>query len=532
MKQRIDLFILSESMKENKYLYFGYLLVIGIVFYLMNVFTPFFCDDWHYNFIYGTHTQIKTLGDVLYSQYLHYFSMNGRFVPHFFVQLFDGILGKGLFNVVNTFMFMAFIYLISYTLRREYKSFYVSSSLALFLIFFFIPAFNNCFLWMSGACNYLWVAVLLLSFNIVLEKDIKNKALFPLLFVFGIICGWSNEAIVLGLGFGYFVYFAFHRDKLNNSRVALLLGLYIGILFLAFSPGSIQRFLRHHVSENNVIGIIHNIDNIRILYILLIAVIIGYFWKKDVKLLLKNNQTLLMAIIVTFLFVLSTGISYGHSRFGIEICSLLLFLKLLSFYNLSKIKFFAITSIILQVTTISYALPICFKNYVENLNIVDQVVKTNTGLILTNRIECIPYFKRFLVHVTNSEWSSFEQQFYPTDYISKHFDKKVKLFFFPKTIYDKITQNNGSIYFAESKELGFYCKQIEKEPRKVEYILGKTDYDRIPFYYKPFVNKMERYTASVVPVGIFTTATINGFDYLLIDLNPAIDDRVIDIRVE
>ena len=51
------------------------------------------------------------------------------------------------------------------------------------------------------------------------------------------------------------------------------------------------------------------------------------------KKLNNNNQILLLAVIVSFLFVLSTGISYGHSRFGIEFFSLILLLKLLSLFD-------------------------------------------------------------------------------------------------------------------------------------------------------------------------------------------------------
>ena len=82
------------NMKDSKCLYYGYLLLIGVAFYVMNVFTPLFSDDWHFAFIFRTDTRIKTLGDVLYSEYLHYLNYTGRTVPHFFVQLLDGILGK------------------------------------------------------------------------------------------------------------------------------------------------------------------------------------------------------------------------------------------------------------------------------------------------------------------------------------------------------------------------------------------------------------------------------------------------------
>ena len=102
-----------RSIKENKnsYLYWGYLLIIGIIFYLMNYFTPFYQDDFHYGFITGTSERIETIVDILKSQYTHYFTTNGRFIPHFFVQFFDGIASKQYFNLINSLVFITYIYI-------------------------------------------------------------------------------------------------------------------------------------------------------------------------------------------------------------------------------------------------------------------------------------------------------------------------------------------------------------------------------------------------------------------------------------
>ena len=116
MKLKIDLFMWLKSIKANKW-YYIYLLIVACIFYAMNCYTPLYSDDWHYNFIYGTNKDINSFYDILYSQYIHYFQVNGRFIPHVFVQLFDGILGKQMFNVINTFVFVAYLCLLSYTIQ-------------------------------------------------------------------------------------------------------------------------------------------------------------------------------------------------------------------------------------------------------------------------------------------------------------------------------------------------------------------------------------------------------------------------------
>lgn len=91
-------------------------LVIGCVFYLMNVYSPLYVDDWHYCFIFGTTTPIASIGDIFRSQAIHYMEFNGRVVPHLFVQFFDGLVGKPLFNVVNTVLFLLFLHLLTLTI--------------------------------------------------------------------------------------------------------------------------------------------------------------------------------------------------------------------------------------------------------------------------------------------------------------------------------------------------------------------------------------------------------------------------------
>lgn len=94
------------------------IIISGIIFYILNHFTPLYSDDWHYNFIYGTFENINSLSDIIKSQYIHYFKVNGRFIPHFIVQLFDGILGKELFNIFNTIAFIFFLLLSTHFVKE------------------------------------------------------------------------------------------------------------------------------------------------------------------------------------------------------------------------------------------------------------------------------------------------------------------------------------------------------------------------------------------------------------------------------
>lgn len=247
---------------------------IGLAFYAMMVFTPLFSDDWNYHLIFGTEQRITSLRDIFVSQYHHYFLNNGRFVPHFFVQLFDGLLGKSLFNIVNTGIFLVFLILL---LRIQEKTEWRLFPVALALLLLLMPGFNNAFLWLSGACNYLWSAVLLLAFYRLVTRDSVSSHYYPLLFLFGIVCGWTNEALIVGFVAGCLCYYARHRKELTGHRKMLLGGLIVGALFVSFSPGSIHRFMRGNTGTSSVTNILHQLlssllamDNLRLLPLLLL----------------------------------------------------------------------------------------------------------------------------------------------------------------------------------------------------------------------------------------------------------------------
>lgn len=524
-------------MKENKYLYFGFLLIVGIVFYLMNLFTPLYSDDWHYNFIFGTQTQIKSISDILYSQYIHYFNNNGRFVPHFFVQLFDGILGKGCFNVANTIMLICFLYLLSYSLRKECKFFYISSSLALILIFFLLPGFSDSFLWMSGACNYLWVAVFLLLFNVLLEEEITKMYLYPILFIFGIICGWTNEALALGLGIGYFFFFLFNRRKLIISRIVLLLGYYIGLLMLIMAPGSMHRALEKGHISFGLSEIIHNMasalllmDNIRLLPLLILMIVVFFIIdRKSIKSFIGDNIVLLVAIFSTFMFVLWTRHASGHSRFGFEAFSLLLLLKLVANIKWNRI-ILALCNLIVLGSSF-FVLTLLYQNYEDYKKCIIQIDNTDNKIILTNTIKYEGFFTRYIVYFAGSETSEYYSP-YPS-FISEHFHKE-KLCFIPESLYNDIkSDSNKYLNFNINSEYPFYVIALENEEvSKVIMKLYKTNISDLPFYIRPFANKLARYSANELEVNRYAVIKVDNMPYIIVNKHPMVDNRLKEIVVE
>lgn len=512
------------------------IIVSGIIFYILNYFTPLYSDDWHYNFIYGTLININNLSDIIKSQYIHYFEVNGRFIPHFIVQLFDGILGKEIFNIFNTIAFILFLHLSTHFVKNGYKTSYLPLFLILMLCFFLIPSFNNCFLWMSGACNYLWVADILFLFNLLLFKELNNSKYYPILLVFGIISGWTNEALVIGLGTGYFLYFAIKRVKPTTSQIMLLCGFYIGTILLVFSPGSINRALHGNEETFNITIILHNLmssllnmNNIRLLPIFIGMLLFLTYRKKVIfKQFISDNIVLISAIIITFIFILFTRHNSGHSRFGFELFSLLLIVKLLSNFNINK--YLILFCHVLFLFIIMYVIRLSYVNYREYQNCIHQI--NGNSVILTNEIKCFPYFERFIVRFIDSESSETYSGFMNQGWIANRCGKK-SLVFIPKSLYTQIVEKPEKFnnQFYTTNTMPFYVMKTGEQISSARFILRKTDYNKLPFYLKFVADKMERYsTDNIISYKVNVIKILNS-NYVFIGKNNLIKDRVLHIDV-
>ena len=90
-----------------------YLLLVGVVFYTMMACSPLYADDYHDFFLWGTSHRLTTFRDYFHNLYLHYFHESARLIPHCFVELFGVFLGKDVFNVLNTVVFLFFLFLLT-----------------------------------------------------------------------------------------------------------------------------------------------------------------------------------------------------------------------------------------------------------------------------------------------------------------------------------------------------------------------------------------------------------------------------------
>jgi len=218
-------------------------LIIVLLFFILNVLTSLVVDDFGYSLgLYSFSDVVKTVHDM-------YFDWGGRLVAHFFT-FFWLFAGKFYFNIANTIMYCLFIFLVQFHIMGKAKY-----SPAMFLaisifLWFFVPAWGQNFLWITGSCVYLWTTVFILLFLIPFRKkqdDINYKLNIPLsiLFLFlGIFAGCSSEngaAAVLLLLISYFTVKIINKNKIALFEILGMLGFLIGFFLLVLAPGNDAR---------------------------------------------------------------------------------------------------------------------------------------------------------------------------------------------------------------------------------------------------------------------------------------------------
>lgn len=241
-------------------------------FYILNSLIPrAFGDDYLYAFIWQGHSmftplsedavRISSLKDILVSQWSHYFTWSGRAISHTIIQLFIW-LGKPVFNIFNAAVSVLLIIEIYWCAHKGKIStqFYAGTICWIFfMLWAFTPGFSGVFLWISGACNYLWTAVFLLAFLLPYirkyyffeEKLAKNSFFKCIMFILGIIAGWSNENSICWviLLLTVFLFLNRKREEMESWMYIGLAGLVTGYAFLMFAPGNVARL---HVELTNM----------------------------------------------------------------------------------------------------------------------------------------------------------------------------------------------------------------------------------------------------------------------------------------
>jgi hypothetical protein len=203
-------------------------------------------DDFNYQVIFGKGERVSSILDIFYSQYRHYFSLNGRSVAHFIDQLYL-MYDKIFFDISNAVVFCLTANVIHSLIKGKERN--NALLLIIYLNYWFFG--GNVFrglLWQTGSFNYLWMILFSLLFikkyYTIYDRQMEqheNVLKCILFFIFSVIAGWGHEIIspvvIIAIGL-YFIYKHIKQIKFVNIEIVGYVGYLIGSILLIAAPGN------------------------------------------------------------------------------------------------------------------------------------------------------------------------------------------------------------------------------------------------------------------------------------------------------
>ena len=245
------------------------LLFFGVGMFLWrNILMPMVGDDYSYAFIWdgadagnlmdkiGPRQRITSLADIAASQWSHYFTWGGRVPALFAVQFFAWQRSAHdlLFPVFNTAFFVLLVFVLFWLAAGRIEHLRKSKAALLWLLlglFFAVPSYLYTMIWLTGACVYLWSAVVecafLLPYALAYWQDdlplAKAGRAVPAMALLGLFAGWSVEpgAIVTLLITLVFLVMFYRQKKLQSWQLVGIGFFMAGFLLLMLAPGSMER---------------------------------------------------------------------------------------------------------------------------------------------------------------------------------------------------------------------------------------------------------------------------------------------------
>lgn len=556
MKQKTDLYMSFVSMRvknlnRNKWLILLTLLIISFAICLLNYLTPLYMDDYAYMYIiYDTpkemYHQISSFSDVLISQYNHYFFVNGRSVVHTIVQLFLGLWGKDAFNIVNTIVFVAFIYLVT---RISAPVTARNLSFSAILILLLYPSFGLTVLWLSGSVNYLWSSVAVCAFMYALDK-LRDAPLRSIHFFWGGLClfaGWTHEGITFPLAISLGIYVIINRKNICKQAILPLIACFIiGVFLCSFSPGTIGRanagngITISDILQRFAIGVRVCVQ-LKAIYVLLFVVILSYYVKQNsfrpwIKKIYADNIIVCDALIFSFGVVFFSKQTSARCGIGIELFAIILILRILTSLNIKYLK--PVKTVICIGGGVLYCVILfcSIQNWLEYQNIKSQLNKNDSDIIIYKDCIIPDVLNSYIVNIVAQRLSP---NYWHNKYMSVTYKRKSLIFISSEVFNDIINSSDKISDINKQKDYSCYVVRLDNAGENIhpKFILNLTNYAQVHWSlrlikYIPAVAKMLLFTETEIDAYFWRIINVQGHDYAIIEKDHLVDDRVKDIMLE
>lgn len=291
--------------------YYALLALAAIVFFIFNYHTTLKGDD--LGFMYaggGDNLQpINSLGEFFSTLSQQFQETNCRFADCL-SRLVCAFLGKGVFNVLNTLVFILLLHILVRWIAGQRSVFMLALSLLFVLLI--IPFPGETMLWICGSINYMWNA----TFTLALLYYVKKRGDSPMrvteavpLFIVALLTGWMGEIVTIPTAAAMFCYLLFNRRKVNRRHILTFIAYAIGAAIILTSPALWERADVEIGTQQTFIGMAIDLARKYARFatpaLALAALVIApFFDKKHLKALI-SIEALALFISTLMLFVLN-----------------------------------------------------------------------------------------------------------------------------------------------------------------------------------------------------------------------------------
>ena len=311
-------------------------------------------DEITYNYNFKDGSQIISLSDIVTSQIEHYKTINGRTIAHALCQIYIPFLGKTAFAVSNALAWVALLLMMASLFNIKYEDWKMMALLACLIFLGFRTKFTP-----TCQIGYPWMFALVTAFLLVLRKFGKEQqnlwGWYNLIWAapFAFIAGWSQEALVIGIGAALGSLVLLNIKKVTLPQCVLLVCFAAGVLMVCLSPANLERSGGAPSSSTILPPMIMSFAKfffyLRITYLLILFVLYLLISKKaKLKELIYSAwfYWVVWAVMLAFNFFISV---YGNRQlFGMEYAAIAIIVKYLQLYILpEKVKYKKAINIVL-----------------------------------------------------------------------------------------------------------------------------------------------------------------------------------------
>lgn len=327
--------MLKTTQYRNLYA-LGILMAIAIITISLELTNFWFRDNIAYGFYpylynhishFSELMPVNTIGDVIDANNQNYLYINGRYVAHFFVILFCGILGKGCFAVCNALVWATFVTLlmrISDKKLTDIPSLFTCAAISLYLMVFIGSGPAN-------QINYVWMFTLSLGWLILFHKkgERKSPITIALLGIFSLIAGNGQEGLNIGICGALLVLLFVRRFRFSPAEWAMGICFAIGCMADCLSPGTLSR------SGGSTGGSIafrllqftwvsRDLFSIPLLFLSIVIAISKSYDRQQ----FSKNWFFWCALTVSIIFLFALGYRSGNQYFGMMLIISILILRI------------------------------------------------------------------------------------------------------------------------------------------------------------------------------------------------------------